>query len=513
MAQAPYRTPASSSIMNTSVPSSAPPKLYPQTTSVRPEMQHPTTSHQRTAIVIDAKPNGNAAKSNATKKKSSAVKRSDRRKLPIKNAKKRQTPPAAVAATVPPPAVPTVPVADNLVAPSQPLPPPPPPPVPSTSLAAILSPEEQKIKDAEEWAKLRSIKSTEWDNHMRKQLGNVPAESKREAQRKRRQMKLDSALHATATSTDTSLTEIHANSLTDATADSTTKKDCPAIKTVDDANELPTPAANQPPPTSPTTPSRKPPDATSSRSAKRVRSITIKLSPIKSVRKTVRPNSIQKRRKSTRNMAAKSAEKKPLPSSAAKQAPQSPPQPPEQPPQAPPPPPPSVQLPQHMLNLNSLLETPFKETISALPFTPRVLLAPLIHHNDHQLDTPAMKLTELSITHNTSTLKMVEFPTPSMMPITPGASLIFPPPSISPRTDAPFCNNRPTDYSSGSSYYRPDESDDVDKKVLMELKKDAAAKVTKTRDPTPPPPPPPEKVHFIYTYIFKTQIGYYKSLK
>lgn len=70
-----------------------------------------------------------------------------------------------------------------------------------------------------------------------------------------------------------------------------------------------------------------------------------------------------------------------------------------------------------------------------------------------------------------SIFKNPQFPTPSF-PITPGS--IFTPfkDILSPRSDQEVVYgavNRPTDYSSSSSYYKPDESDGIDKQIQASI--------------------------------------------
>lgn len=116
-------------------------------------------------------------------------------------------------------------------------------------------------------------------------------------------------------------------------------------------------------------------------------------------------------------------------------------------------------------SISSLLETPLKLNVSsAFPKTPGIHLPP-------QLETPLIKYTnfdkmELSLMKNT------EFPTPSF-PITPGCIITPFKDIISPRSDQETgfgSSNRATDYSSGSSYYKPDESDGVDRQLQSLLK-------------------------------------------
>lgn len=113
------------------------------------------------------------------------------------------------------------------------------------------------------------------------------------------------------------------------------------------------------------------------------------------------------------------------------------------------------------INTMNMWNTPFKVDMDALmPKTP------CINTMMSQLITPSLKTADFIL--NESTLKNPLFPTPSI-PITPGA-IITPAKDInSPRTIAHEliygAMNRPTDYSSSSSYYKPDESDGIDKQI------------------------------------------------
>lgn len=115
---------------------------------------------------------------------------------------------------------------------------------------------------------------------------------------------------------------------------------------------------------------------------------------------------------------------------------------------------------QRALNISSLLETPYKHDMDAL-LIPKT---PCMNNLMSSLITPSFKIGDFL---SDSILKNPLFPTPSL-PITPGA--IFTPAKDfnSPRSDSELvygANNRPTDYSSSSSYYKPDESDGIDKQI------------------------------------------------
>lgn len=98
------------------------------------------------------------------------------------------------------------------------------------------------------------------------------------------------------------------------------------------------------------------------------------------------------------------------------------------------------------------LETPMKEyLLTGLPKTPRFLVPG---------NTPMVKNPiQMHDTSLASAIKVPDIPTPNFA-ITPGCK-ITPERVESPKT----FSNRPTDYSSSSSYYKPDESDDIDKKL------------------------------------------------
>ncbi|XP_031628794.1 uncharacterized protein LOC116344412 [Contarinia nasturtii] len=111
------------------------------------------------------------------------------------------------------------------------------------------------------------------------------------------------------------------------------------------------------------------------------------------------------------------------------------------------------------LNISSLLETPFKEGTLLLPKTPGFntilpqMVTPMLRPSAHLLDD--------------SIFKTGLFPTPNF-PITPGLSIFTPFKDIfSPKSEEIVYGaaNRPTDYSSSSSYYKPDESDGIDRQI------------------------------------------------
>ncbi|XP_055682414.1 titin-like isoform X2 [Lutzomyia longipalpis] len=102
-----------------------------------------------------------------------------------------------------------------------------------------------------------------------------------------------------------------------------------------------------------------------------------------------------------------------------------------------------------IFSLSALLETPFKdELLAQFPATPRFLIPNW---------TPAIKAPFGSLPE--SEIKLPELTTP-LFPITPGLK-------VTPERESPQIGpcNRPTDYSSSSSYYKPDESEDTDQKI------------------------------------------------
>lgn len=109
------------------------------------------------------------------------------------------------------------------------------------------------------------------------------------------------------------------------------------------------------------------------------------------------------------------------------------------------------------VNLNSFLETPCKETSSfKYPITPGFVAS-------SSIKTPAVRLLK----DCDSLIKFPEYPTPSFA-ITPGRTKTPMSQSSSQKDGSSY--NRATDYSSGSSYYKPDESDDVDKNLEAYIK-------------------------------------------
>ncbi|XP_065081140.1 titin homolog [Ochlerotatus camptorhynchus] len=107
------------------------------------------------------------------------------------------------------------------------------------------------------------------------------------------------------------------------------------------------------------------------------------------------------------------------------------------------------------------LETPFKADLSSIPITPRFLMPNQIEN------TPMVKIVREGMDTNSSLKKTCDIQTPNF-PITPG--LISTPKSINSVSPQSLSgtggfSTRRTDYSSGSSYYKPDESEDLDKNL------------------------------------------------
>ncbi|XP_062563180.1 proteoglycan 4-like [Armigeres subalbatus] len=107
------------------------------------------------------------------------------------------------------------------------------------------------------------------------------------------------------------------------------------------------------------------------------------------------------------------------------------------------------------------LETPLKADFGSFPITPRFLMPAQIEN------TPMTRSIREGVQSNSSMKKSGDIHTP-IFPITPG--LISTPKStnsVSPHSmgGTGGFSSRRTDYSSGSSYYKPDESEDLDKNL------------------------------------------------
>lgn len=106
------------------------------------------------------------------------------------------------------------------------------------------------------------------------------------------------------------------------------------------------------------------------------------------------------------------------------------------------------------LNISDLFETPFKQAIY-----------------DIQMDTPRFMETEFS-DEPISAIKILNMPTPKFLKT-----------SEAPQTPASYCS-RPTDYSSGGSYYKPDEQDYIPPEILRGSIATSSPLKTKTEDNT-----------------------------
>lgn len=123
-------------------------------------------------------------------------------------------------------------------------------------------------------------------------------------------------------------------------------------------------------------------------------------------------------------------------------------------------------------NIACLLDTPFKEPtlMDEIPPTPGKPV--------HSLDTPAIKLRaadgdlQFSPSYLFGSLTKSEIDTPQLNAITPGLRFT---PHGSSRDVTPRSATGQTDYSSGGSYYKPDESEDLDRN-FEKLLRDSAQK-------------------------------------
>jgi hypothetical protein len=118
-----------------------------------------------------------------------------------------------------------------------------------------------------------------------------------------------------------------------------------------------------------------------------------------------------------------------------------------------------------MIDQNILMETPLKlDSMSPLPNTPRFAV-PLV--SIHQ-ETPLTKAIANTVPAAMSILKVCDILTPSF-PITPGFKETPLKSDHSPGTASGYSSRR-TDYSSCSSYYKPDESEDINQNLEMIIK-------------------------------------------
>lgn len=116
-----------------------------------------------------------------------------------------------------------------------------------------------------------------------------------------------------------------------------------------------------------------------------------------------------------------------------------------------------------MKSFHGSLETPAK-TLTPLPNTPNFAI-PL---DARPFDTPIPKIFPSTSNTILSLVKVCDILTPAYA-ITPGFKAKTPPKDASPNSG--YCSRR-TDYSSGSSYYRPDESEDVNHAILGKRRSD-----------------------------------------
>lgn len=122
------------------------------------------------------------------------------------------------------------------------------------------------------------------------------------------------------------------------------------------------------------------------------------------------------------------------------------------------------------VNLNSFLKTPCKESSSfKYPITPGFAIS-------SSIKTPGVRLMK----DYGSLIKFPEYPTPTFA-ITPGRTKTPMSQSSSQKDGSSY--NRRTDYSSGSSYYKPDESDDIDKNLDVLIKENRMAECSLGVDP------------------------------
>lgn len=447
---APHMTPSTTADINCPIPGSAPPKLNrlsgPETTPTATQLddailtqESSDTSHfardidEDTVVSVElsipdtpSRPKIKRNPRQLSARKSSKAETSQR---PLRKSKRRQVLSSVVSTE------------------SQPIP------------AAIIletEPKKDKMKTTaqlQEWERLRSVKPGEWDNHMRAQFCRTgKATTYKRAPRKKKQkitkntcvlqVSIDSKDSSIRTiSPNSSLTEEHGQLLANALASAKKNPSEPDI-----LNEAIAGALER---TEIVPLNSHVIEKNIKQLPKRTKPIQIRLSPTKSVKKS---QPLLKSSKSIiKNASELQASSNPL-----KKQPQND----------------EINFsPIDTINTNTLptispigcssnlaklLETPYKEAApDGIPFTPRFDLP-----NKSQ-ETPLLKQIRLQ-SENMSTIKSSQFPTPSF-PITPGFALTSLSKECSPRIGA--YNTRPTDYSSSSSYYRPDESDDVDKNL------------------------------------------------
>ncbi|KAH8418907.1 hypothetical protein KR222_003806, partial [Zaprionus bogoriensis] len=141
--------------------------------------------------------------------------------------------------------------------------------------------------------------------------------------------------------------------------------------------------------------------------------------------------------------------------------------------------------PEHrVVSMSTLFETPFKMTVTEageIPPTPGPALMP-------PLNTPYAKLLpSASFLFGSDTKSILD--TPMLTAITPGMRLSTP---FGQTLGTPQGSAAKTEYSSGSSYYRPDEAEHTDTNAQCALQKTPKTTTSTTTTTTPPPPPPTE---------------------
>lgn len=130
-----------------------------------------------------------------------------------------------------------------------------------------------------------------------------------------------------------------------------------------------------------------------------------------------------------------------------------------------------------LIDASILMETPLKlDSISPLPNTPRFAV-PLI--SSHQ-ETPIAKEI-VQVTTAPSILKVCDILTPSF-PITPGFKIT---PAKSEASPSTGYTSRKTDYSSCSSYYKPDESEEINLNIDNIIKQRIADRSSQSESEAP----------------------------
>lgn len=127
---------------------------------------------------------------------------------------------------------------------------------------------------------------------------------------------------------------------------------------------------------------------------------------------------------------------------------------------------------QNKIDPNLLMETPLKldSNMSPLPNTPRFAV-PLIATSNHETPMPKAIITTTTATSTTITslVKHCDILTPNFA-ITPGFKETPLKSDQSPQSASGYSSRR-TDYSSCSSYYKPDESEEINRNIESIIKK------------------------------------------